>query len=236
MHTFKVYHVWYYLGILIATYLTCLLTCFVTTAPIMCSMNISLLRCSSGWTGPGCSQCIPREGCCELQMSTVLAMIIVWFLFMAQYMGHAHYQEIATAMLTGVELRVLLVCLAPCCLQTFCYCYCCSDLIPCQTNSPCRNGTTCSNSGAGGYHCSCAPGYHGTDCQYETNECLLNRCMHGATCVVSIANNKVTRILDQSAYTCFPRESRLVQNRLKIDVTPSRLCPFAGKSTFAEWL
>ena len=103
-------------------------------------------------------------------------------------MEHAHYQEIATAMLTGAELHVLLVHLDFCII--YCYYCCCSDLIPCQTSSPCRNGATCNNSGAGGYYCSCAPGYYGTDCQNETDECLLNRCQNGATCVVSSSRSK----------------------------------------------
>ena len=47
-----------------------------------------------------------------------------------------------------------------------------ADLIPCQNQLPCQHGATCSNTGAGTYQCSCVPGYYGTNCENEINECV----------------------------------------------------------------
>ena len=58
------------------------------------------------------------------------------------------------------------------------------DLRPCERQSPCQNGATCTNDSRGGYTCSCAPGYEGTNCQSEINECLPNPCQNQGTCTV----------------------------------------------------
>ena len=58
------------------------------------------------------------------------------------------------------------------------------DLRPCERRSPCQNGATCRNDGRGGYTCSCPPGYEGTNCQSEVNECLPNPCQNQGTCTV----------------------------------------------------
>ena len=36
--------------------------------------------------------------------------------------------------------------------------------LPCTLYSPCLNGATCANDNTGGYACSCANGYSGTNC------------------------------------------------------------------------
>ena len=59
-----------------------------------------------------------------------------------------------------------------------------TDLLPCERQSPCQNGATCRNDGHGGYTCSCPPGYEGTNCQSEINECLPNPCQNQGTCTV----------------------------------------------------
>ena len=38
--------------------------------------------------------------------------------------------------------------------------------LPCVLISPCKNGATCTNDNLGGYSCTCATGYTGTNCQY----------------------------------------------------------------------
>ena len=40
--------------------------------------------------------------------------------------------------------------------------------LPCELNSPCQNGATCTDDNVGGYACTCATGYTGTNCQYGT--------------------------------------------------------------------
>ena len=59
------------------------------------------------------------------------------------------------------------------------------DLMPCERQTPCQNGATCSNDGSGGYTCTCLPGWEGTNCGSERNECASNPCQNGATCTVS---------------------------------------------------
>ena len=59
------------------------------------------------------------------------------------------------------------------------------DLMPCERQTPCQNGATCSNDGYGGYTCTCLSGWEGTNCGSERNECASNPCQNGATCTVS---------------------------------------------------
>ena len=38
--------------------------------------------------------------------------------------------------------------------------------LPCILANPCLNGAACTNNNLGGYTCTCASGYTGTNCQY----------------------------------------------------------------------
>lgn len=59
------------------------------------------------------------------------------------------------------------------------------DLNYCTHHKPCLNGATCSNTGQGSYTCSCRPGFTGTSCEIEVNECAGNPCRNGGSCTVS---------------------------------------------------
>ena len=58
------------------------------------------------------------------------------------------------------------------------------DLIPCTNSAPCQHGATCTDTGAGGYICTCAAGYTGVNCEAEINECDSIPCQNGGTCTV----------------------------------------------------
>ncbi|CAL4152664.1 unnamed protein product, partial [Meganyctiphanes norvegica] len=49
---------------------------------------------------------------------------------------------------------------------------------------PCLNGGTCSESSSGGFLCSCAQRFSGSQCQIDTAPCSLNPCLNGGTCIV----------------------------------------------------
>ncbi|XP_071129047.1 uncharacterized protein [Mytilus edulis] len=59
----------------------------------------------------------------------------------------------------------------------------CTDLLYCDYNdSPCQNGATCFNQ-AGGFHCNCKPGYTGSLCQHNIDDCpSVNQCLNGGKC------------------------------------------------------
>ncbi|XP_005987856.1 delta-like protein C isoform X2 [Latimeria chalumnae] len=60
--------------------------------------------------------------------------------------------------------------------------FCNQDLNYCTNHRPCCNGATCSNTGQGSYTCTCRPGFTGTNCEIETNECDSNPCKNGGSC------------------------------------------------------
>ena len=60
-----------------------------------------------------------------------------------------------------------------------------ADLLRCLRDAPCQNGATCTNDGEGGYHCQCVPGWEGTDCDMEVDECAPGPCLNGGSCNVS---------------------------------------------------
>lgn len=60
-----------------------------------------------------------------------------------------------------------------------------ADLNYCTHHKPCKNGATCTNTGQGSYTCSCRPGYTGSNCEVEINECDANPCKNGGSCTVS---------------------------------------------------
>lgn len=49
---------------------------------------------------------------------------------------------------------------------------------------PCQNGATCKPKPLRDYECICAPGYHGTNCEYVIDACYGNPCESGGTCKV----------------------------------------------------
>lgn len=46
---------------------------------------------------------------------------------------------------------------------------------------PCLSGGSCTD-GVNSYHCSCLPGFTGSRCALEINECQSNPCKNGGTC------------------------------------------------------
>lgn len=60
--------------------------------------------------------------------------------------------------------------------------FCDQDLNYCTHHSPCKNGSTCSNSGPRGYTCTCLPGYTGEHCELELSKCASNPCRNGGSC------------------------------------------------------
>jgi len=67
----------------------------------------------------------------------------------------------------------------PCCDGSSCTAGICTKNVSDNCSpSPCENGSTCENT-AGGYACTCVPGYVGTDCETEIDECASNPCVYG---------------------------------------------------------
>ncbi|CAG5895667.1 unnamed protein product [Menidia menidia] len=56
----------------------------------------------------------------------------------------------------------------------------------CQTNNPCVNGQCVSTSTAPGYICNCNPGWQGTNCDQNIDECASSPCQNGGTCTDGI--------------------------------------------------
>ena len=47
---------------------------------------------------------------------------------------------------------------------------------------PCKNGAEC-ESNESGYHCACAGGWTGDQCELNVDECLEESCFNNGTCV-----------------------------------------------------
>lgn len=50
-----------------------------------------------------------------------------------------------------------------------------------HVHSSCFNGGTCTDK-INGYSCTCRPGFTGSHCQYEVNECDSQPCLNGGIC------------------------------------------------------
>ncbi len=59
--------------------------------------------------------------------------------------------------------------------------------MPCNGSATCQNGATCYLN-MGEQLCLCAPGYTGTICDTEINECLSSPCLHDGNCTDGINN------------------------------------------------
>ena len=46
----------------------------------------------------------------------------------------------------------------------------------------CKNGGVCKDIGTNSHRCDCAPGYDGSYCETEIDECASAPCKNGATC------------------------------------------------------
>jgi hypothetical protein len=49
--------------------------------------------------------------------------------------------------------------------------------------APCQNGGSCADTSGGGYTCTCAAGYSGTNCEVNIDDCAAAPCQNGGTCV-----------------------------------------------------
>lgn len=62
-----------------------------------------------------------------------------------------------------------------------------SSLLPAQQGpSPCEHGGSCINT-PGSFNCLCLPGYTGSRCEADHNECLSQPCHPGSTCLDLLA-------------------------------------------------
>lgn len=66
-------------------------------------------------------------------------------------------------------------------------------LLPCSlpASSSCFNGGTCVD-GINSFTCLCPPGFTGSYCQHDVNECDSRPCLHGGTCQDSYGTYKCT--------------------------------------------
>jgi hypothetical protein len=83
----------------------------------------------------------------------------------------------------------------------------CSDIDECATE-PCQNGAVCTQTSDGVtalptfYHCQCADGYTGTNCEEDINECDPDPCQNGATCSESIGEYTCECLAGFTGMTC----------------------------------
>ena len=57
-------------------------------------------------------------------------------------------------------------------------------LCDCDPKHPCKYGT-CVNE-EGGYRCECDPGFKGDRCETDIDDCALNPCRNGASCINNV--------------------------------------------------
>ncbi|CAG5134091.1 unnamed protein product, partial [Candidula unifasciata] len=60
--------------------------------------------------------------------------------------------------------------------------FCNQDLNFCTHNKPCRNGGICTNTGQGGYTCTCMGSYTGVNCEREVDDCKSKPCINNGIC------------------------------------------------------
>jgi hypothetical protein len=93
---------------------------------------------------------------------------------------------------------------------------CDEDFDECGSN-PCKNAATCTESSGSlnfdnaafvvyvpndAYHCECADGWEGENCEVNSNECLSDPCQNGSECVDLIFNFTCTCVAGFDSYLC----------------------------------
>ncbi|KAI8477562.1 hypothetical protein Bbelb_447050, partial [Branchiostoma belcheri] len=152
--------------------------------------------CSPGWTGQNCQQdinectrnpckhgtCVNKDGGYKCTCPPGWTGQTVSKTSMSAQKTHANMDAVKTKMadtnvparLDELERTVIKVC-------PFYISEC--------TKNPCKHGT-CVNK-AGGYKCTCSPGWTGQNCHEDINECTRKPCHHG-TCVNKDGGYKCT--------------------------------------------
>jgi hypothetical protein len=54
--------------------------------------------------------------------------------------------------------------------------------------TPCLNGGTCTDTGAGTFSCECVEGYEGDACETDSDNCAAKPCLNGGKCVDGLAS------------------------------------------------
>ncbi|XP_026870028.2 protein jagged-1b [Electrophorus electricus] len=132
--------------------------------------------CLEGWTGPDCNTAICRQGCSikhgSCKQPGGCNCLYGW---QGQYCDKCIPHP---------------GCVHGTCMEPWqCLCdtnwggqLCDKDLNYCGTHQPCLHGGTCSNTGPDKYHCSCADGYSGVNCERAERACLSNPCANEGSC------------------------------------------------------
>ena len=55
----------------------------------------------------------------------------------------------------------------------------CEEIDICQEDNPCQNNSTCSRVSPGETSCQCLPGFTGSLCQHNIDDCASDPCGHG---------------------------------------------------------
>lgn len=68
------------------------------------------------------------------------------------------------------------------CKERFAGQFCEKKLTACDLFNPCLNGATCISDGLNTTRCECRPGFEGTHCSRDRDECLETPCNNGGRC------------------------------------------------------
>ena len=84
---------------------------------------------------------------------------------------------------------------------------------------PCRNGATCID-GVNSYTCNCSPGYEGTDCETDIDDCASTPCLNGGACVDGV-----------NLYTCNCANTGFTGDTCDTDIDECEVAPCLHNST-----